>query len=107
MERIEHTLSHVPGVEGVDSVRVRWIGHSLHAEVEIVSDADLSLAEAHEIAETARHELLHTEPRLRQAIIHTSPRDDSGQDLAPLPDKSCNHGCRSRPLPRECVTTVT
>jgi cation diffusion facilitator family transporter len=80
VERIEHTLRHVPGIAAVDSVRVRWIGHRLHAEVEIVADASLSLAEAHEIAETARHDLLHAEPRLRQAIIHISPDHHDGGD---------------------------
>lgn len=74
VDQIEHTLGHIPGVDHVDSVRVRWVGHRLHAEAEIVSDPGLSLAEAHDIAETARHELLHSVPRLRQAIIHTSPR---------------------------------
>jgi cation diffusion facilitator family transporter len=80
VERVEHTLEHVDGVETVDSVRLRWIGHRLHAEAEIVSAPDLSLARAHEIAEEARHELLHAVPRLGQAIIHTSPRDDHERD---------------------------
>lgn len=76
VERIEHTLGHVEGIEAVDSVRVRWIGHRLHAEAEIASAPDLSLAEAHDIAEEARHRLLHTIPGLGQAIIHTSPPGD-------------------------------
>ena len=76
VERIEHTLGHVDGVDDVESVRLRWIGHRLHAEVEIVSAAELSLGEAHEIAERARHDLLHAVPRLGQAIIHTSPPGD-------------------------------
>lgn len=82
VEQIEHTLRHVEGVEAVDSVRVRWIGHRLHAEAEVVSDRDLSLAQAHEIAEHARHDLLHAVPRLGQAIIHTSPLDDEGHHHA-------------------------
>ena len=73
VERIERTLGQVAGVDRVDSVRVRWVGHRLHAEAEIVSAPSLSLAEAHDIAETARHELLHAEPRLHQALLHTSP----------------------------------
>jgi cation diffusion facilitator family transporter len=80
VERIEHTLHHVPGVTAVDSVRVRWIGHRLHAEAEIAADASLRLVEAHDVAERARHDLLHAEPRLGQAIIHVSPVSDGGPD---------------------------
>jgi divalent metal cation (Fe/Co/Zn/Cd) transporter len=80
VDRIEHTVRHVDGVDAVDSVQLRWIGHRLHAEVEIVSAADLSLDRAHQIGENARHELLHAMPRLGQAIIHTSPRDDTDRD---------------------------
>jgi cation diffusion facilitator family transporter len=76
VDRIEHTLRQVDGVDEVYSVRVRWIGHRLHAEAEIVSAPDLSLARSHEIAEHARHALLHAVPRLGQALIHTSPRSD-------------------------------
>ena len=76
VDRIERTLGQVAGVDRVDSVRVRWVGHRLHAEAEIVSAPSLSLAEAHDIAETARHELLHAEPRLHQALLHTSPGTD-------------------------------
>jgi divalent metal cation (Fe/Co/Zn/Cd) transporter len=59
---------------------VRWIGHELHAEAEIVSDRDLTLAAAHEISETARHELLHTVRRLTDVTIHTSPCAHDGSD---------------------------
>jgi cation diffusion facilitator family transporter len=76
VDEIEHSLSHVDGVEHVDAVRVRWIGHELHAEVEIVSDANLPLARAHAIAEDAHHRLLHDIPRLAQATIHSNPSGD-------------------------------
>ena len=78
--RVELVLVDVSGVEAVDAVRVRWIGHHLHAEAEIVSDCDLTVAQAHDIAEECRHRLLHEVPRLANATIHTSPCSHDDRD---------------------------
>jgi cation diffusion facilitator family transporter len=68
----------VPGVEAVESIRVRWIGHRLRAEVEVgVADA-LGLAAAHEIAHETEHALLHALPKLDHAIVHASPIGPTG-----------------------------
>lgn len=80
VEQIEHTLEHVPGVENVGEVRVRWLGHRLHAEANIAVKATLSVAEGHAIATTARHELLHHLNYLSNAIIHVDPSDASGEE---------------------------
>jgi divalent metal cation (Fe/Co/Zn/Cd) transporter len=60
-------------VIGVDELRLRWIGHRLRAEATIRVDADLTLVAAHEIADHARHHLLHDVPRLADATIHVNP----------------------------------
>jgi divalent metal cation (Fe/Co/Zn/Cd) transporter len=39
VDQIEEVLVAVPGVDGVDAVRVRWIGHELRAEADIVTRA--------------------------------------------------------------------
>ena len=70
---VEGHLEGIEGVREVDSVRLRWIGHELHADAEITLDPDLSLAAAHDIAEEARHELLHGVRRLTDVLIHTNP----------------------------------
>ena len=77
---IHRVLASVAGVQAVESVRIRWIGHELRAEVEIVSDVDLSFAEAHAIAEEAHHRLLHDIRRLGGATIHSSPCGHDGVD---------------------------
>jgi cation diffusion facilitator family transporter len=73
-------LAEVEGVEDVGELRVRWIGHRLHAEAEVVVDADVTLVVAHEIAERARHGLLHDVPRLASAIVHADPCGHDGRD---------------------------
>jgi len=77
---VEATLASVPGVVSVGQVRVRWIGHALRAEAEVVVDDALSVGEAHTIAEEARHELLHRVRRLTSAIVHADPSESGGVD---------------------------
>ena len=76
----EAVLAEVPGVEGVGDVRVRWIGHRLHAEAEVTVDESRTIVEAHDIAERARHALLHEVPHLASAIIHADPCGHGGSD---------------------------
>jgi cation diffusion facilitator family transporter len=76
----EAVLAEVPGVEGIGDVRVRWIGHRLHAEAEVTVDQNRTIAEAHDIAERARHALLHEVPHLASAIIHADPCGHDGND---------------------------
>ena len=78
VDRVEQVLADVELIQHVDSVRIRWIGHELRAEAEVVADADLSFRDAHAAGEDARHRLLHEVPRLADALIHTSPCGHNG-----------------------------
>lgn len=73
VERTRGVLADVPDVAAVDSVRLRWIGHSLRAEVDLAVRADLTLREAHDVAHAAEHKLRHDLPRLAAATVHTHP----------------------------------
>ena len=80
VEQVAKVLEGVPGIESVEEVRIRWIGHQLRAEARVVSAGDLSLSEAHGIAEEGHHRLLHQVPCLAEAILHTDPLDQTGHD---------------------------
>jgi len=75
IETARTTLAARPGVRSVRSVRMRWIGHRLHADAELDIDPALSLAEAHRIAHDAEHDLMHAVPKLTTAMIHAYPAD--------------------------------
>jgi cation diffusion facilitator family transporter len=66
-------VSQVPGVEGVNEVRARWVGHTLHVAMNIEVDGELTLAKAHDIAEEVRHRLFHSIEGVSEVIIHTDP----------------------------------
>ncbi|MDG4786594.1 cation diffusion facilitator family transporter [Micromonospora sp. WMMD1102] len=78
VDRAEATLRAVPGVRQVTGIRMRWIGHRLHAEATLVVDAELSLLQAHEVAADAEHQLCHAVPRLTGATVHTDPASHAG-----------------------------
>jgi len=80
LDASEVALRTVSGVESVGEVRIRWIGHRLHAEAEVLVNESLSVVAAHEIAERARHSLLHEVPHLASAIIHADPCGHGGDD---------------------------
>ena len=80
VDRAERVLREIPGVRDVSGLRLRWIGHRLHAEAAIVVAADLSLLAAHEIAADAEHQLTHGIPRLTGATVHVDPDSHPGDD---------------------------
>jgi cation diffusion facilitator family transporter len=80
VDAAEHALHSVPGVQAVESVRLRWIGHRVRAEADLVVDHALSVWEGHEVAVEAKHELLHRIPKLDDATVHVSPSPRDGED---------------------------
>jgi cation diffusion facilitator family transporter len=75
VDAAEQTLAARPGVRAVRSVRMRWIGHRLHADAELDVDPTLNLAQAHRIAHDAEHQLTHAVPKLSTALIHAYPAE--------------------------------
>jgi cation diffusion facilitator family transporter len=71
--QIEQQARSVPGVRGCDGMRVRWVGHELRAELNILVPGDLPVTAAHDTAEAVRHHLLHQISRLADAAIHINP----------------------------------
>lgn len=81
IEEIKHAASHAQGVEKVTEVRARWLGHRLHAEVNIAVAPHLSVAEGHAVAKEARHELLHHIGYLSDVMIHVDPTGEAGEEF--------------------------
>jgi len=80
LEQAEAALHGVRGVIEVSRLRMRWIGHHLHAEVTIVVDGQLSVRDAHHVAVDAEHTLLHAFPRLAAALVHADPAAEGPDD---------------------------
>ena len=79
VDAAERALAAEPGVVEVRSVKMRWIGHHLHADAELDVDPSTSLRDAHRVAHTAEHALTHAVPKLNTALIHAYPAHDAEQ----------------------------
>jgi cation diffusion facilitator family transporter len=94
-EQAEATLGATPGVLVADGlhartdgftslavlavgrVRLRWVGRAIRAECEISVDPACSVVQAHDIAVSAEHALIHAIPRLTAASVHADPLDSA------------------------------
>jgi cation diffusion facilitator family transporter len=80
VDAAEAALRATPGVLGTGAVRLRWIGHRLRAECEVLVDAGASAVAAHQVAASAEHHLLHALPHLEGATVHADPQPAVGAD---------------------------
>jgi len=79
VDTAEAALAAEPGVTGVRSVKMRWMGHRLHADAELDIDPATTLFDAHRIAHDAEHTLTHAVPKLSSALVHAYPAsNDNG-----------------------------
>jgi cation diffusion facilitator family transporter len=79
IEELRHAAGHVAQVKEVTEVRARWLGHRLHAELNIAVDPQMTIAQAHAVAADVRHQLLHHLDYLSLVVIHVDPADRSGE----------------------------
>ncbi len=80
VDQAGQVLRDTPGVLGIGHVRLRWTGHQLRAECEVIVDPDSSAIQAHQVAVSAEHNLLHAMPRLVSALVHADPQPRGGTD---------------------------
>ena len=73
VDQVDATVKNVPGVICVREVRMRWVGHSLRAEIDATVAATLSVTEAHDVAHRAEGDLHRRIARLAGASVHVSP----------------------------------
>lgn len=79
VEEVRAAAAHASGVEGVAGVRVRWLGHRLHAEIDVIVDPDITVEEGHDIAKEVGHQLLSGLPYLTEAMVHVDPPGAPGE----------------------------
>jgi cation diffusion facilitator family transporter len=79
VDEIQRIVSSIPQVQEVSEVRVRWLGHRLHAEVNVAVNPEMPVEQGHKIATRVQHELLHHLPYLSDTAVHVDPVTASGE----------------------------
>lgn len=63
------------GVLGIDLLLTRMFGNKIYVDLEIAAHGDISLNEAHEIAENVHSSIENTYPKIKHIMVHVNPRD--------------------------------
>jgi cation diffusion facilitator family transporter len=77
LDNIRRVAANIQGVGEVGEVRVRWLGHRLHAEVEIGVKPGLSVEQGHHITVEVDYTLQLELPYISNSSIHIYPLSDS------------------------------
>jgi len=70
---LRHAAQHASGVSSVESVRARWLGHRLYAEMTLAVDPALSLAEARKVADHVQEHARGHLPALESLHVELGP----------------------------------
>ena len=69
---VEHVEAHVRGIEGVEDVqtlRLRWVGHRMYGAMKLRISAGMSLEQSGALVHAAQHEARHVIPQLDELTV--------------------------------------
>ena len=84
-DRVRKIAQSVPGVDGVDLLRVRQSGLALWVDIHVEVEGEISVRAGHEIAHLVKDGLLDSDLRILDALVHVEPHPEPHQD--PRPDR--------------------
>ncbi len=64
-----------PGVEQIDLLRTRQFGNKIYVDLEIAVKREISLVDAHDIAESVHSSVEKEYPQIKHIMIHVNPAD--------------------------------
>ena len=82
---IEEYIRSEEGVLGIDLLRTRLFGNRIYVEAEIIVWGDMSLRDAHAIAERVHDGLEKSFPKIKHIMIHVNPPEEDADEQ----DTSC------------------
>ena len=72
-QNIRRFIAKQPGVEHIDLLHTRQFGNKIYIDLEIAVKSDISLAQAHEIAERVHKNVEQEYPKVKHVMIHVNP----------------------------------
>ena len=72
-ENLRTFIEDQPGVEHIDLLHTRQFGNKIYIDLEIAAQRDISLVEAHEIAESVHNSVENKYPNVKHIMIHVNP----------------------------------
>ena len=78
VDAVRASALRVPGVLGVNNVRLRWLGHKLNAEVDVSVADTMNVGQAHDLGTRVETQLRQDVQYLNTALVHTDPASAAG-----------------------------
>ncbi|MBQ3123846.1 MAG: cation transporter [Clostridia bacterium] len=72
-EKIRECIMEIEGVRRIDKLMTRRFGSKIYVDLEIAEDAQMSLLEAHKIAERVHDNIEEKIPEVKHCMIHVNP----------------------------------
>lgn len=70
-------IENQPGVKHVDLLHTRQFGNKIYVDLEIAVDRNISLVDAHKIAESTHSSVEQRFPKVKHIMIHVNPEDET------------------------------
>ena len=75
-QRLRDFIGKQDGVERIDLLRTRQFGNRIYVDLEIAVKTDISLIDAHRIAERVHSAVEREFPNVKHVMIHVNPKDE-------------------------------
>mgnify|MGYP000028339698 CR=1 FL=1 len=72
-ESMKREILKVPGVRRVDLLKTRLFGSKMYVDIEIAADGNISLCDAHDIAENVHHTIENKFKDVKHCMVHVNP----------------------------------
>ena len=72
-ESMKREILKVPGVRRVDLLKTRLFGSMIYVDIEIAADGNISLFDAHDIAENVHHTIENKFKDVKHCMVHVNP----------------------------------
>ena len=83
-QSIDELIQKVPGVEHVDSLNTRMFGNRIYVDTEISVKDNLTLLQAHHIAEMVHTAIEANFPLVKHCMVHVNPLSEDCHDACPM-----------------------
>jgi cation diffusion facilitator family transporter len=90
INELRHAAEHARGVLDVESVRARWLGHRLHAEMRLAVDPALSVTNARKVVDDVKDHARDHLPALERLLVEIVP-GSSGKNSEHHPQAKHQH----------------
>lgn len=75
VDKIAAVIREQDGVEGIDDLKTRLFGTKIYVDVDISADGNITLTQAHQIAEDVHTSIEQTFPTVKHCMVHINPKN--------------------------------